>query len=136
MANTQAFMQLRALSTPVRAWPHREMKSTKPNHIVCKAQNQDVQDSDPTTLSLLSRRLALGTALIGGAAVAGTKTSPADATIAKRSLEKPSILLFITSLITQHLHVSFNVLVLISYLGYQKWMSILLSICGMLLEVY
>jgi len=107
MAYTQAFLQLRALTTPVRAWPHREVKSTTRNHIVCKAEKEDVEEGDASTLSLLSRRLALGTALIGGAAVAGTKASPADAAIAKRSLEKPSILLFITSFITQHLHVSF-----------------------------
>ncbi|XP_027929754.1 beta-glucosidase 24-like [Vigna unguiculata] len=91
MAYTQAFLQLRALTTPVRAWPHREVKSTTRNHIVCKAEKEDVEEGDASTLSLLSRRLALGTALIGGAAVAGTKASPADAAIAKRSLEKPTV---------------------------------------------
>lgn len=98
MAYTQGFLQLRALTTPARAWPQWEVGSTVRKHIVCKAEKDD---GDATALSLVSRRLALGTALIGGAAVAGTKASPAaDAAAANLSLEKPGILLFITSLNT------------------------------------
>ena len=50
--------------------------STKPNHIVCKAQKQVVQEGEDTT-NIVSRRLAL-TVLIGAAAV-GSKVAPADA---------------------------------------------------------
>ncbi|XP_022635228.1 cyanogenic beta-glucosidase-like [Vigna radiata var. radiata] len=89
MAYTQGFLQLRALTTPARAWPQWEVGSTVRKHIVCKAEKDD---GDATALSLVSRRLALGTALIGGAAVAGTKASPAaDAAAANLSLEKPAV---------------------------------------------
>jgi len=91
MTSTQTFLQLRALTIPVRVSPKWEVGTTKPNHIVCKAQNEDVQDSDVTNLSLLSRRLALGTALIGGAAASATKPSPARAADAQLSLQKPRI---------------------------------------------
>ncbi|WVZ00804.1 hypothetical protein V8G54_026873 [Vigna mungo] len=98
MAYTQGFLQFRALTTPLRVSPKWEVGTTKPNRIVCKADKEDVQDSDATNLSFLSRRLALGTALIGGAAVAGTKASPARADDAQLSLPKPRILPLITSL--------------------------------------
>lgn len=81
MAYSQAFLQLHALTTPLRVWPHCQVGSTKRKLIVCKAQKEDVEEGDATTLSLLSRRMALGTALIGGAAAAGTKVSPADAKV-------------------------------------------------------
>jgi len=87
MAYTQGFLQLRALTTPLRVSPKWELRTAKPNRIVCKAQNEDVEDSDATNLSLLSRRLALGTALIGGAAAAGTKASPAGAVDIAPSVE-------------------------------------------------
>ncbi|XP_014496953.2 beta-glucosidase 12-like [Vigna radiata var. radiata] len=89
MAYTQGFLQFRALTTPLRVSPKWEVGTTKPNRIVCKADKEDVQDSDATNLSFLSRRLALGTALIGGAAVAGTKTSPARADDAQLSFQEP-----------------------------------------------
>jgi len=98
MAYTQGFLQLRALTTPVRVWPQREVGSTKRNHIVCMAQKEDGQEGDATTLSHVSRRLALSTALIGGAAAAATKVSPAEAADAQLSLAEPGILPFITSL--------------------------------------
>ena len=92
MAYTQAFLQLHALSTPVRVWPHWEVGSTKRKHIVCNAQKEDVEEGEVTTLSHVSRRLALGTALIGGAAAAGAKVSPADAADdAQLSLDQPGI---------------------------------------------
>ena len=80
MAYTQGFLQLRALTTSsVRVSPKWELRTSKPNRIVCKAQNENVEDSDATNLNLSSRRMALGTALIGGAA---------DAQL---SMEKPRI---------------------------------------------
>ncbi|TKY46725.1 Oxygen-evolving enhancer protein 2 [Spatholobus suberectus] len=75
MASTQCFLHHHALTTPTRASSQRQVVSTKPNHIVYKAQKQAVQEADAT--SLVSRRLAL-TVLIGAAAV-GSKVSPADA---------------------------------------------------------
>ncbi|KAK8468433.1 hypothetical protein PHAVU_006G027801 [Phaseolus vulgaris] len=75
MASTQCFLHHHALTNPARASPQRQVLTTKPNHIVCKAQKQVVQEPDATTL--VSRRLAL-TVLIGAAAV-GSKVSPADA---------------------------------------------------------
>ncbi|ESW22410.1 hypothetical protein PHAVU_005G151700 [Phaseolus vulgaris] len=87
MAYTQGFLQLRALTTPVRVLPQRDVGTTQRNHILCMAQKEDVQDGDATTLSLLSRRLALGTAFVGGAA-AVAKVSPANAAAAQLSLEK------------------------------------------------
>ncbi|KAL9322956.1 hypothetical protein ACSQ67_011009 [Phaseolus vulgaris] len=87
MAYTQGFLQLRALTTPVRVLPQRDVVTTQRNHILCMAQKEDVQDGDATTLSLLSRRLALGTAFVGGAAAAA-KVSSADAAAAQLSLEK------------------------------------------------
>ncbi|XP_027926379.1 cyanogenic beta-glucosidase-like [Vigna unguiculata] len=96
MAYTQGFLQLHALSTPVRVWPHWEVGSTKRKHIVCNAQKEDVEEGEVTTLSHVSRRLALGTALIGGAAAAGAKVSPANAADdAELSLDQPA---FITTL--------------------------------------
>ncbi|RDY14077.1 Oxygen-evolving enhancer protein 2, chloroplastic [Mucuna pruriens] len=74
MASTQCFLHHHALTTPTRTSSQRQVASTKPNHIVCKAQKQ-AQEGDATTL--VSRRLAL-TVLIGAAA-AGSKVSPADA---------------------------------------------------------
>ncbi|XP_047147022.1 oxygen-evolving enhancer protein 2, chloroplastic-like [Vigna umbellata] len=76
MASTQCFLHHHALTNPARASPQRQVLTTKPNHIVCKAQKQVVQEGDANT-SLVSRRLAL-TVLIGAAAV-GSKVSPADA---------------------------------------------------------
>ena len=96
MAYTQGFLQLRALTTPVRVLPQRDVVTTQRNHILCMAQKEDVQDGDATTLSLLSRRLALGTAFVGGAAAAA-KVSSADAAAAQLSLEKAGILPFIIS---------------------------------------
>ncbi|KAK7395789.1 hypothetical protein VNO78_16359 [Psophocarpus tetragonolobus] len=75
MASTQCFLHHHALTTPTRASPQRQVVTTKPNHIVCKAQKQVAQEGEAT--SLVSRRLAL-TVLIGAAAV-GSKVSPADA---------------------------------------------------------
>ncbi|XP_014522274.1 oxygen-evolving enhancer protein 2, chloroplastic [Vigna radiata var. radiata] len=76
MASTQCFLHHHALTNPARASPQRQVLTTKPNHIVCKAQKQVVQEGDANT-TLVSRRLAL-TVLIGAAAV-GSKVSPADA---------------------------------------------------------
>ncbi|XP_052726628.1 cyanogenic beta-glucosidase-like isoform X2 [Vigna angularis] len=90
MAYTQSFLQFRALTTPLRVPTKWEVMGTnKRNHIVCKAVKEDVEDSDATNVSLVSRRLALGTALIGGAAAAGTKASPARAVDATLSLQEP-----------------------------------------------
>lgn len=50
------------------------MGNIKPNHLVCKAQKQAIQDEED---KVVSRRLAL-TLLIGTAAI-GSKVSPADA---------------------------------------------------------
>ncbi|KAL9322957.1 hypothetical protein ACSQ67_011010 [Phaseolus vulgaris] len=96
MAYTQGFLQLRALTTPVRVLPQRDVGTTQRNHILCMAQKEDVQDGDATTLSLLSRRLALGTAFVGGAAAAA-KVSPADAAAAQLSLEKAAPVAVTTS---------------------------------------
>jgi len=101
MAYTHGFLQLNALTTSVGVWPQWRVVRTKPKAIVCKAQKEDVQEPDATTLSHVSRRLALGTALIGGAAAAATKVSPADAADAQLSLEEAGILPFITSLNNQ-----------------------------------
>lgn len=76
MASTQCFLHHHALTTPARASTQRLVVSTKPNHIVCKAQKQVVQEGEDTT-NIVSRRLAL-TVLIGAAAV-GSKVAPADA---------------------------------------------------------
>jgi len=75
MASTQCFLHHHALTNPARASSQRQVLTTKPNHIVCKAQKQVVQEGDATTP--VSRRLAL-TVLIGTAAL-GSKVSPADA---------------------------------------------------------
>ncbi|KAL2322442.1 hypothetical protein Fmac_026821 [Flemingia macrophylla] len=71
-SSTQCFLHHHALTTPTRASPRGQVVTTKPNHIVCKAQKQEGD-----AISLVSRRLAL-TVLIGTAAV-GSKVSPADA---------------------------------------------------------
>lgn len=73
MASTQCFLHHQyAITTPTRTLSQRQVVTTKPNHIVCKAQKQDdVVDA------VVSRRLALSV-LIGAAAV-GSKVSPADA---------------------------------------------------------
>jgi photosystem II oxygen-evolving enhancer protein 2 len=52
----------------------RQIVTNKPNHIVCKAQKQEVED---VAVSVVSRRLALSVLL--GAAAVGSKVSPADA---------------------------------------------------------
>ncbi|WVZ00806.1 hypothetical protein V8G54_026875 [Vigna mungo] len=79
MAYSQGFLQLHALTTPLRVSPHCQVGSTKPKLIVCKAEKDDVGEGEAATLSHVSRRLALGTALIGGVAAAGgSKVSPAD----------------------------------------------------------
>ncbi|XP_014504521.1 oxygen-evolving enhancer protein 2, chloroplastic-like [Vigna radiata var. radiata] len=75
MASTQCFLHHHALSTPARSPSQRIMVSTKPNHLVCKAQKQTPPQEDHVTP--ISRRLAL-TVLIGAAAV-GSKVQPADA---------------------------------------------------------
>jgi len=93
MASTQCFLHHHALTNPARASPQRQVLTTKPNHIVCKAQKQVVQEPDATTL--VSRRLAL-TVLIGAAAV-GSKVSPADAAYGEAGI----ILPFCTSLIAK-----------------------------------
>jgi photosystem II oxygen-evolving enhancer protein 2 len=75
MASTQCFLHHQyALTTPSRSLSQRQIVSTKPNHIVCKAQKQE---DDVATVSLVSRRLALSVLL--GAAAVGSKVSPADA---------------------------------------------------------
>jgi len=74
MASTQCFLHHHALTTPARSPSQRTMVSTKPNHLVCKAQKQTPQEDDAAPIS---RRLAL-TVLIGAAAV-GSKVQPADA---------------------------------------------------------
>ncbi|BAT91791.1 hypothetical protein LR48_Vigan05g196900 [Vigna angularis] len=92
MACTQAFLHLNALTTPLRVRPQWGVGTTKPKHIVCKAEKDDVEEGEATTLSHLSRRLALGTALIGGAAVAGgSKVSPVSAADAQLSLEEAAV---------------------------------------------
>ncbi|KAK7316671.1 hypothetical protein RJT34_00306 [Clitoria ternatea] len=71
-STTQCFLHHHAPTRPTPS--HRQLVTTKPNHIiVCKAHKQD----GDATASLVSRRLAL-TLLIGAAAV-GSKVSPADA---------------------------------------------------------
>ncbi|KAL5077675.1 hypothetical protein RYX36_016659 [Vicia faba] len=73
MASTQCFLHHQyAITTPTRTLSQRQVVSTKPNHIVCKAQKQD-----DAVDAVVSRRLALSV-LIGAAAV-GSKVSPADA---------------------------------------------------------
>ncbi|KAE9614848.1 hypothetical protein Lal_00036136 [Lupinus albus] len=72
MASTQCLLHQHALTTLARSSSQRQVVNTKPNHIVCKAHKNAVQDDNT-----LSRRLAL-TVLIGAAAVA-SKVSPADA---------------------------------------------------------
>jgi photosystem II oxygen-evolving enhancer protein 2 len=75
MASTQCFLHHQyALTTPSRSLSQRQIVSTKPNHIVCKAQKQE---DDVAAVSVVSRRLALSVLL--GAAAAGSKVSPADA---------------------------------------------------------
>ena len=101
MAYTHGFLQLNALTTPVGVWPQWRVVTTKPKPIVFKAQKEDLQKPDATTLSHVSRRLALGSALIGGGAAAATKISPANAADAQLSLEEAGILPFITSLNNQ-----------------------------------
>ncbi|XP_061349598.1 oxygen-evolving enhancer protein 2, chloroplastic [Gastrolobium bilobum] len=77
MASTQCFLHHHALTTQTRTSSLRQVVSTKPNQIVCRAQKQIVQKDDDVDISFVSRRLAL-TLLIGAAAV-GSKVSPADA---------------------------------------------------------
>jgi hypothetical protein len=75
MASTQCFLHHQyALTTPSRSLSQRQIVSTKPNHIVCKAQKQE---DDVAAVSVVSRRLALSVLL--GAAAVGSKVSPADA---------------------------------------------------------
>jgi len=75
MASTQCFLHPQyALTTPSRSLSQRQIVTNKPNHIVCKAQKQDVED---VAVSVVSRRLALSVIL--GAAAVGSKVSPADA---------------------------------------------------------
>lgn len=80
MASTQCLLHHHALTTPTRNSPQRQIVSTKPNQIVCKAQ-QKQED-----VSVVSRRLAL-TVLIGAAAV-GSKVSPADAAYGEAGMTK------------------------------------------------
>lgn len=74
MASTQCFLHPQyALTTPSRSLSQRQIVTNKSNHIVCKAQKQDVEDVAVS----VSRRLALSVLL--GAAAVGSKVSPADA---------------------------------------------------------
>ncbi|WVZ00803.1 hypothetical protein V8G54_026872 [Vigna mungo] len=92
MAYTQAFLQFNALTTPLRVRLQWGVGTTKPKHILCKAEKDDVEEGEATTLSHVSRRFALGTALIGGAAAAGgSKVSPAHAADAQLSLEEAAV---------------------------------------------
>ncbi|MED6179769.1 Oxygen-evolving enhancer protein 2-1, chloroplastic [Stylosanthes scabra] len=75
MASTQCFLHHHALTASTTVSSQRQLVCTKPNYVVCKAQNQK-QDHDDASASV-SRRLAL-TVLIGSAAIA-SKVSPADA---------------------------------------------------------
>lgn len=79
MASTQCFLHHQyALTTPTtRISSQRQIVSTKPNIVVCKAQKHVVQEDDDDAVSFVSRRLALSV-LIGAAAVT-SKASPADA---------------------------------------------------------
>ncbi|MED6135093.1 hypothetical protein PIB30_042980 [Stylosanthes scabra] len=72
MASTQCFLHHHALTASTRV----SLVCTKPNQVVCKAQNQK-QDHDDAASASVSRRLAL-TVLFGSAAIA-SKVSPADA---------------------------------------------------------
>ncbi|WVY95309.1 hypothetical protein V8G54_034397 [Vigna mungo] len=102
MASTQCFLHHHALTNPARASPQRQVLTTKPKHIVCKAQKQVVQEGDANT-TLVSRRLAL-TVLIGAAAV-GSKVSPADAAYGEAGISP-----FFTSFIAELLPSSKKIL--------------------------
>ncbi|XP_043701770.1 oxygen-evolving enhancer protein 2-1, chloroplastic isoform X1 [Telopea speciosissima] len=77
MASASCFLHHHALTTPTaaRSSSQRHVSIIKPTQLVCRAQNQPIQDEENN--AAVSRRLAL-TVLIGAAAV-GTKVSPADA---------------------------------------------------------
>ncbi|OIW02832.1 hypothetical protein TanjilG_29608 [Lupinus angustifolius] len=78
MASTQCLLHQHALTTLARSSSssssQRRVVNTKPNHLVCMAQKNEVVEDGNNTVS---RRLAL-TVLIGAAAVA-SKVSSADA---------------------------------------------------------
>ncbi|KAG2371241.1 Isoflavonoid 7-O-beta-apiosyl-glucoside beta-glycosidase [Vigna angularis] len=102
MAYTQAFLQFNALTSPLRVRPQWGVGTTKAKHIVCKAEKDDVEEGAATTLSHVSRRLALGTALIGGAAAAGgSKVSPADAADAQLSFQEPGAITTLPAIISE-----------------------------------
>lgn len=76
MASTSCFLHHHAFTstTSRSSTSQRQVGNIKPNHLVCKAQKQAIQDEED---KVVSRRLAL-TLLIGTAAI-GSKVSPADA---------------------------------------------------------
>lgn len=76
MASTACFLHHLAFTTATSrsSTSQRQLVKIKPNHLVCKAQKQAVQDQQD---NVVSRRLAL-TLLIGSTAL-GSKVSPADA---------------------------------------------------------